>query len=324
MNARGAHGTNSPANASGPLYDGYFADPFVLAIEDGYVAVGTGNTGADRVFEALTSEDLLDWTSHGTVLERLPASLGDEYWAPEVAASHGRYWMYYSVGHGINGHHLRVAGSQSPLGPYSDLGVDLTPNELFAIDPHPFRDVDGRWYLFFARDVLDAERPGTQLAVAPLTSMTSIGPVVAALAPNADWQIYERDRPMYGSHHTWHTLEGPSVIRRHGRYWMTYSGGAWTGQDYGVDWAVADSPLGPWAHAPSGGRRLLSSGSGLIGPGHNSLTVDRSGEDVIVFHAWNAELTSRRLFVRQIRFEPDGPRLVGPLIRRPSISSGVG
>ncbi|MEA2557064.1 MAG: hypothetical protein QOG88_602, partial [Actinomycetota bacterium] len=123
MNASGAR----DAGASGPLYDGDFADPFVLATDDGYVAVGTGGASADRVFEALTSTDLLDWTSRGMVLERLPAAMGDEYWAPEIAPSDGRYWMYYSVGHGIHGHHLRVAGSADPLGPYSDLGVDLTP-----------------------------------------------------------------------------------------------------------------------------------------------------------------------------------------------------
>jgi GH43 family beta-xylosidase len=312
VNANGAR----DAGESGPLYDGNFADPFVLATDDGYVAVGTGGASADRVFEALTSTDLLDWTSHGMVLERLPAAMGDEYWAPEIAPSDGRYWMYYSVGHGIHGHHLRVAGSADPLGPYSDLGVDLAPDELFAIDPHPFRDADGRWYLYFARDVLDDPRPGTQLAVASLTSMTSIGAAVAALAPNADWQIYERERRMYGSHYTWHTLEGPSVVLRHGRYWMTYSGGAWTGESYGVGWAVADSPLGPWAHPAGGERRLLSSGPGLIGPGHNSLTVGPGGEDVIAFHAWNPGRTSRNLFVRQIRFEPDGPRIVGPLVGR--------
>ena len=61
-----------------------------------------------------------------------------------------------------------MAVADSPLGPFRDLGLDLTPDESFAIDAHPFLDDDGRRYLFFARDVLDAERPGTQLAVVPL------------------------------------------------------------------------------------------------------------------------------------------------------------
>ena len=46
-------------------------------------------------------------------------------------------------------------------------------DELFAIDPHPFHD-DGRWYLYYARDVLDADRVGTHLAVAELSDMTAL------------------------------------------------------------------------------------------------------------------------------------------------------
>ena len=124
----------------GPVWDGYFADPFVLRLADGgYVAYGThpGSDG-DRVFEALVSTDLEGWESAGAVLERLPAAFGEDYWAPEVAEAGGAYWMYYSVGRGIEGHHIRVARADAPTGPFEDLGVDLTPDEVFAIDAHPF------------------------------------------------------------------------------------------------------------------------------------------------------------------------------------------
>jgi GH43 family beta-xylosidase len=306
-----------------PDYEGYFADPFVLRLDDGgYVAYGspgapvTGN----RVFEALASDDLQSWRSRGPVLNRLDPSFGDEYWAPEVVHADGAYWMYFSVGHGIAGHHIRVARSASPLGPFEDQGVSLTPNERFAIDAHPFVSSDGAWYLFFARDVLDAERPGTHLAVVPLATWTSVaGEPVEALAPSADWQIYERDREMYGSHVDWYTLEGPSVVRRHGRYWLTYSGGAWTGPGYGVSWAVADTPLGPWRNAPAGQPALLRSTAELIGPGHNSVTITPDGDDAIAFHAWDGARERRQLHVHRITFEPEGPRVDGP-IRGPSLT----
>src|SRR3712207_7353477 len=48
---------------------------------------------------------------------------------------------------------------------------------------------------FFAHDVLEAERPGTHLAAAPLEGMTQLGPSVEVVQPYADWQIYERSRP---------------------------------------------------------------------------------------------------------------------------------
>jgi GH43 family beta-xylosidase len=299
------------------LYSGYFADPFVLKTDEGYVAYGTCPERSDvdgvREFVVLTSGDLLTWRDHGGALERADPALGSDYWAPEVAHADGRWWMFYSVGHDITGHHIRVAVADDPLGPFSDLGLNLTPGERFAIDPHPFQDVDGRWYLFFARDVVDAERPGTHLAVAPLDGMVQLGPIVEVLQPYADWQIYERSREMYGAIYDWHTLEGPSVVRRRDRYWLTYSGGAWTGEGYAVSWAVADSPLGPWEPAPASAAPLLRTSRDLIGPGHNSLTVDPYGDDVIVFHSWNAGRTRREMHARRIVFDEDGPHVDGPI-----------
>ncbi len=299
------------------LYDGYFADPFVARTEEGYVAFGTHPSPpgheARLQFEVLSSPDLKHWSYRGGALNSLDPGLGGQYWAPEVLHAEGQWWMYYSVGRGIEGHHLRVARSQSPYGPYQDLEIDLTPDERFAIDPHPFVDDDGSVYLFFAHDVLDAERPGTHLAVAPLEHMTRLGPAGEVLRPYADWQIYERSRAMYGGVYDWHTLEGPSVVRRSGRYWLTFSGGAWTGRDYAVSWAVADHPLGPWRPAPADAHKLLQSDDDLIGPGHNSLVVGPDGRDVIAFHAWDAGLSRRELHLRHIEFRADGPSVGGPV-----------
>lgn len=297
----------------GPAWEGYFADPFVSRRADGsYVAVGTEEDAPQggRVFPVLESTDLRTWQPRGRALERVDPGLGDAYWAPEIAEADGAWWMYYSVGRGIQGHHLRVARSDDAFGPYADTGGVLTPHERFAIDAHPFLDTDGTRYLYFARDVLDAERPGTHLAVAVMEGMQRFAaPPVPVLAPWADAHIYERDRWMYGRTWEWHTMEGPSVIRRHGRYWMTFSAGAWTGPGYAVTWAVADHPLGPWEPAPDTVPPLLATGGSLTGPGHNSLTIAPDGGDVIVFHSWDAARTRRAMHVRRIDFTPGGPRL---------------
>jgi beta-xylosidase len=299
------------------LYDGYFADPFVTRTRDGYVAVGTHpdkpvGPGV-RQFELLSSPDLVEWRPLGGALVPVDGCLGDQYWAPEVIYAEGHWWMYYSVGRGIEGHHVRVARAATAYGPYEDLGLDLTPEERFAIDPHPFVDDDGTAYLFFARDVLEAERPGTHLAVARLESWTSLGPATPVLEPYADWQIYERSRQMYGAVYDWHTLEGPSVTRRLGRYWMTFSGGAWTGPGYQVSWAGADHPAGPWHAAPDDAPPLLSTSGDLVGPGHNSLVVGPDGDDYIAFHAWDVAQTRRELHIHHIDFTADGPRVGQPV-----------
>ena len=51
-----------------PVHDGYFADPFVMRTDDGYVAIGTGRSVDDRVFEVLRSPDLVHWRSVGGAL----------------------------------------------------------------------------------------------------------------------------------------------------------------------------------------------------------------------------------------------------------------
>lgn len=308
------------------MYDGYFADPFVMWTQNGYVAIGTSpaeEAGCQgRRFRVLTSSNLVDWEDRGGAL--VDPGLGDEYWAPEVLHADGAWLMYYSVGNGIHGHHIRVAKAATPMGPYEDLGLNLTEDERFAIDPHPFVDEDGTTYLFFARDVLEGDRVGTHLAVARLETPTRLGPIVEVLRPYADWQLYQRGRHMYDGRYDWHTLEGPSVVRRGGRYWMTFSGGAWTGPGYQVSWAVADHPLGPWEPAEArGGSPILRTTEDLIGPGHNSLVTGPEGNDVIAFHAWNATRTRRELHLRRIQFLPTGPIVGTPLVPSPYESAAV-
>jgi GH43 family beta-xylosidase len=205
-----------------------------------------------------------------------------------------------------------VARADGPLGPFEDTGTNLTPGESFAIDAHPFQDDDGARYLFFARDVLDHPRPGTHLAVAQMPEPTRLGPTVPALQPNADWQLYQRSRTMYGREFDWHTLEGPAVVHRLGAYWMTFSGGAWTGADYAVSWARAAHPLGPWEHAPAGSPRLLATDDVLTGPGHNSLTTTPTGADAIAYHAWDAGRTRRQFRIDALRWTSAGPRIAQP------------
>jgi GH43 family beta-xylosidase len=295
-----------------PVHDDYFADPFVMATEQGYVAVGTGRLVDGMAFEVLRSDDLVSWRSVGGALE-VPTGVGTDFWAPEVAHVDGRWWMYYSVGHGDVAHHLRVAVADQPTGPYIDQGVDLTPRERFAIDPSPFQAEDGSWWLYFARDVLEGARVGTMLAVDRLTSPTTLaGQARTILRPSADWQIYQRDRAMYEGVYDWHTLEGPFVRRQAGRYYCFYSGGSWLEPTYGVGYAVADAPEGPWSEPADATPLLRTIPGAVIGPGHNSVVTARDGTDVMAYHAWDVERTRRRLCIDPITWTADGPQVDGP------------
>src|SRR4051794_24997548 len=110
-----------------PVFDGYFADPFVFRHAEAYYAIGTGPAeavGADasdqRVFPMLRSVDFARWEVAGPALERPDRGLGQSYWAPEIVYDQGSFFLYYSVGHGDEGHHIRVATSREPTGPFRD------------------------------------------------------------------------------------------------------------------------------------------------------------------------------------------------------------
>jgi GH43 family beta-xylosidase len=325
----------APASYNNPVYDEYFADPFVWRCGRDYFAIGTGSAeaagaagsaaDAPGIFPLLQSRDLVAWQPVGHALRPPDPSLGDSFWAPEVVAAGDRWYLYYSVGHGDRHHQLRVASSRDPLGPYVDVAALTSPVHVpFAIDPHPFEDTDGRWYLFHARDFLDsgnvdderAVRPGTALVASPLLDMTVLGAETHTIArARCDWQRFAADRPMYGRVFDWHTLEGPCVVRRGGRYYCLYSGGCWQTDTYGVDYVVADAVTGPWSDegAEAGPRVLRSAPGRVLGPGHCSvITGPDAATDYLAYHAWPADMSARRLCIDELWFTAHGPRSPGP------------
>lgn len=297
------------------------ADPFVLRWQDEYFAYGTGVSSVEgKQFPVLHSTNLTDWEYVGHALvspEGLPADA--EYWAPAVAEQGGKFYLYYSgapAGDAIE-HRLRVAVADHPAGPFVDTGRILLPDEGFTIDAHPFRDPkDGRWYLYYARDFLDGDRVGTGLAVVPLADdmVTPTGSPQVVLRATADWQIYERDRTLYGQHWSaWHTVEGACTVEHDGTYYCFYSGGNWQTPGYGVSYGTADHPLGPWQEGDITNGPLVLRGTDMepeaFGPGHNSMTTSLDGStDYIVYHAWDAAHTARRMFLTPIEWTLEGPR----------------
>src|SRR5688500_7803121 len=328
-----------------PVYSAYMADPYAWRHESAYFAIGTGLAEADgsvgasstepAIFPLLKSSDLFHWQKIGCALIRPDASFGDTFWAPEIVRTDNEWLLYYSVGWEDRLHQIRVARSDTPTGPFVDV-VGLTDPRAcpFAIDPHPFRDRDGRWYLFHARDFLndtDDEgrlvRPGTALVVHALDDMTTLAPKGVTVArARWDWQRFAANRPMYGALHDWHTLEGPFVVPHEGRYYCLYSGGCWQTDTYGVDYVVADSVLGPYsdAGAEQGPRVLRTVPGKVLGPGHCSVVCDPdAARHFVVYHAWDAGMTARRLCIDPLSFTANGPRSPGPSWTEQSLESGA-
>jgi GH43 family beta-xylosidase len=293
-----------------PVYPAYFADPFVLRHNGEYYAYGTAGGEGEGV-QVLYSPDMVHWHPQ-------PACLMDSQhiWAPEVTYRDGVFYMYYSAGGAEGeGHQLRVATSPTPLGPFVPRPNILTPDEPFSIDASPFQDDDGTWYLFYCKDFLEGERVGTGIVVDRLVQMDQLaGEARVVVRPHADWQIFQKDRFWYDKQwDAWYTVEGPFAVKRNGKVYLFFSGGAWKEQNYGLSWAVADHPLGPYelqtGEAPS---LLATVPDKIIGPGHACVaTGPDAAKQFIVYHAWDPEHTGRTMRIDPLTWTPAGPACAG-------------
>ena len=299
-----------------PVYDRYFADPFILPYEGAFYAYGTAPVLQNgKQFPILISNDLIHWQQCGWALKSIEGL--SSYWAPEVIQFNGRFYMYYSTGIGDTRHQVRVATSDRPNAQFSDSGRILTPDLPFAIDAHPFQDIDGQWYLFYACDFLESQgdyRIGTGIVVDRLIDMLTLaGDPKPVIRPHADWQLFQANRSIYNGVYNWHTIEGPSLRMHNGRYYCFYSGGAWERENYGVSYVVADHPLGPYIRPSYLAGAMFHSISGHVyGPGHNSFVKDDAGNEYIVYHAWDEGRTARRMCLDRLTWEVERPVLHGP------------
>jgi GH43 family beta-xylosidase len=270
-----------------PVYRHSFPDPFVLRYAGGYYAYATGSAG-DGIFRILTSDDLVNWREAGYAMP-LPSAPAMHYWAPEVTYSDSKFYLYYSVGNEIL-MELRVAVSDDPEGPFEDAGVKLTTQD-FAIDPHVFTDRDGTRWMFYATDFLEHTHIGTGTVVDRMVDWFKLeGKPRPVTRAKFDWQVYDPERTEKGGVR-WHTVEGPAVIERKGRYFEMFSGGNWQNTSYGVGYAVTDDLKGTdeWEQRADGDTLLpiIRTSPEVIGPGHNSIVRGPNGRELYcVYHRW--------------------------------------
>ncbi|MBL8067402.1 MAG: glycoside hydrolase family 43 protein [Armatimonadetes bacterium] len=278
-----------------PIFPGWYADPEIHWFDEQFVVYPTFSARYEdqTFFDCFTSPDLTNWQRHGRILDfkDIPWSTNRAAWAPSVAERDGRYFMYFSAGDGAG---IGVAVAESPTGPFQDaLGRPLVSeyiNGAQPIDAHAFVDDDGQAYLFYG-----GWKHCNVVQLAP--DMTSTEGKFLEITPE-------------------HYVEGPFMLKRNGLYYFMWSEGGWTDSSYGVAYAVADSPLGPFERIGS----ILSSDPAVgNGTGHHSvLRLPGSEEHVICYHRrppGTTERDHRVTCLDQLVFEPDGTiRPVSPTV----------
>ena len=296
-----------------PVHARDFPDPYVLKFAGEYFAYCTGFWRDGRCFGVMRSRDLVAWEELAGALAPLP---GEHpcYWAPEVYYRDGKFLMYYSVGNEAL-MHVRVAVAARPAGPFADSGRRLTREE-FAIDPHVFTDRDGSRYLFYATDFLAHTNVGTGTVVDRLIDdFTPEGRPRPVTRARYDWQVYDPARKEKGGVR-WHTVEGPFVLERKGRYYEMFSGGNWQNLSYGVSYATSEAVLADdeWEQHADGVKVLpviRTIPGKVVGPGHNSVVrAPDGGQLICVYHRWAEQ--GRVLAIDRMEFVGDSLAVLGP------------
>lgn len=275
--ARGlTSGSTSTATAyDNPVYGNDFPDPFVLRVANGYVAYGT-NRGAN--VQTIGSTDLAHWFWIGDALPTLPSwAAAGRTWAPAVASIGGHYALYYTVRTPAVGLQcISRAVSSSATGPFVDHSAGplvCQTDRGGSIDPTPFVDADGSpWLIWKSEGTLNGEptRVWSQRLTADGLALT--GPIT---------ELVHRDQPWEGL-----VLEGPSMVRQDGRYWLFYSANFWDSSSYAIGYAICTTPAGPCVKPQSG--PIVGSYGPTAGPGGPSVFRDGNGALWLAYHAWTS------------------------------------
>jgi GH43 family beta-xylosidase len=252
-----------------------------------------------------TSYDLVLWeaTENFVLPTGKPswADNGNKNWAPEMHQVGDRYIVYYTTVNGSNVLSIGASWADDPLGPYTESEGPLVEHVQGVIDPHYFRDTDGKQYLTYKIDGNAHGQPTPiyirELAQDGLSFVESSAQVELLRNDSATWE---------GG-----VVEGQWLIEKDGTYFLFYSGNVYNYQ-YRTGVARADDLFGPYVKH---GEPILTNNDAWVGPGHGSVVRAGTGSQLyFVYHAWvedgagkNDSSQGRQVLVDRITFESDWP-----------------
>ena len=259
------------AHAGNPVFPGWYADPEAQIFEHQYwIYPTTSERYAEQTyFDAFSSPDLVHWTKHAHVLDAAHVAWAKKaMWAPALVAKDGKFYFFFGANDIQNDKELGgigVAVADNPQGPYRDLlGKPLIGafhNGAQPIDQFVFKDSDGTYYIIYG---------GWGHA-----NIAKLKGDFSGIATLPDGSQFKEITPQ-------NYVEGPCMFKRNGKYYLMWSEGGWTGPDYSVAYAIADSPLGPFKRI---GKILQQDPAIATGAGHHSVFhVEKDDTWYIVYH----------------------------------------
>ena len=198
-----------------PVLRENFADPFILEVEATYWLYATNGSGKN--ISLARSTDLVSWKILGDAMPALPkwAKLtGGLVWAPEVIKIGEQYLMYYTARDKASDKQcVGVAVSDKPEGKFKDQNLQplvCQSQEGGTIDASPFRDQDGKLYLYYKNDG-NCCSMATYIYVQELAAdgLSLVGEPLRLIRNDQLWEG--------------HVIEAPTMFEHDGRYYLFFS-----------------------------------------------------------------------------------------------------
>jgi len=173
-------------------------------------------------YHVFSSENLVDWTDHGVILNQTNVawvnSASYSLWAPDCVFKNGKYYFYFPALTKSGGFGIGVATADKPYGPFKPEPKPIAG--VRGIDPCVFIDKDGSAYLFYALGRISVARLKDNML-----ELDSKPQVITNLPPKG-------------------LIEGPFVFARNGIYYLTYPHVQNTTER--IEYSTSTNPMGPY------------------------------------------------------------------------------
>lgn len=308
------------------------ADPFIYKHTDGYYYFTASVPKYDRIElrRAKTIEGLAEADTVSAWIKPDTGPYSELIWAPEIhfnvnpqdgtaawyvyfAAAPSREIKFDLFQHRM--YAIRNSNANPLEGEWEFMGQVDTGIDTFCLDATTFTHKGVLYYLWAQKD--NAITGNSNLYIAPMKTPWQIqGEPIMLSKPEYDWEIQG----------FW-VNEGPSVVKRNGKIFISYSGSA-TDERYamGILWADENANLLDPASWTKSEKPVLTSApeDKVFGPGHNSFTLAEDNETVmLVYHArtyteiegdplWNPD---RHTFVKPLKWDENGMPIFGKASR---------
>ena len=305
-------------HSANPILPGYYADPSLVQADGKIYIYATLDPWGDKTLGCWESSDFKNWTCRTLNWPTkqactIPTSKVAAVWAPSVVrGKDGRFYMYVSVGSEV------WAGvADHPLGPWKNVLGDRTLVPSYykpgyhMIDAEAFIDDDGQAYLYWGSGLNWVN--GRCWVVKLKPDMVTF-----------DGEVRDVTPVRY--------FEGPFMVKRHGRYFLMNSTGRTTERSYAVQYAVGDTPFGPFVDGANSPVLTSDPENNILSPGHHAI-FQRDGRDYILYHRhgipFAPKFVGRQVCVDPIIFTADGridkivPTHQGPPLVQGRIESQV-